>query len=123
MRSKMFWCAAAGLAVLAGLMVTVRADEEDHTPSPTTRPARMQQGGEGALHRGMEDMGRAFKQLQTQVADPGKNESSLALLAQMQTLTVAGKTDVPRLVQRMPATQQADKTNDFRIMMVDLLKL
>ena len=92
MQLRLIGCAL----VMIGLLVMARADDEVRPPAPATRPARMPRE-EGPLHHGMEDMGRAFKKLQAQVADPGKNESSLTLLAQMQSLTVSGKSECPRL--------------------------
>ena len=67
-------------------------------------------------------MGRLFKRLKSQVSDSSKNESSIDLVTQMEQVTLASKNQIPRLVQRMPTTQQADETLSYRQMMLDLFR-
>src|SRR6476620_1862710 len=74
------------------------------------------------LHHNMEAMEKPFKQLSKQIGDSSKNESSLQLVLQLQELTLASKAQIPRKVERMPATQQSEAKNDYRQMMVNLLR-
>src|SRR4051812_28807626 len=74
------------------------------------------------LHHNMESMEGPFKKLQSQVKDSGKNESSLALVVQLQQLTLASKDQLPRMVSKMPTTQQAEEKTNYRQMMVNLLR-
>jgi hypothetical protein len=101
------------------------ADEDaprDRRP-PTTGPAQMRSDQRPpSLHRDMEAMGRLFKRLKSQVNDASKNDDSLALVAQMQQLTLGTKSLVPAMVAKMPTTQQAQETKNYRHMMIDLFR-
>src|SRR4051812_15319264 len=80
------------------------------------------EAGKQDLHHNMEAMEKPFKQLGKQISDSSKNESSLQLVLQLQQLTLASKSQIPRKVDRMPATQQAEAKSDYRQMMVNLLR-
>lgn len=74
------------------------------------------------LHHNMEAMEQPFKQLYKQIKDPSQNSSSLELVMELQRLTLASKTQLPKKVTTMPSTQQAEASNDYRQMMVNLLR-
>ena len=111
-----------------GFSIAAMADDDDHgehTVPPPPPPSRTQgQGREQGnnLHQQMENMGRLFKRLKAQVSDSTKNESSIDLVTQMEQVTLASKNQIPRLVQRMPTTQQSDETLSYRQMMLDLFR-
>ena len=121
------------LSVIAAVVIgfglyAMGADDDDHGErQPSPPPTRMQgqpgpQGREAGLHQQMETMGRLFKRLKSQVSESAKNASSLDLVTQMEQATLACKNQTPRLVQRMPTTQQADETLSYRQMMLDLFR-
>jgi hypothetical protein len=103
------------LVVVAFGFYAMGADDEQRPAAPSTRPSRV-------LHEQMESMEKPFKQLTSQVGDKSKNASSLQLVEQLQRATLACKTEIPRKVQRMPATQQGEETSNYRQMMVNLLR-
>jgi hypothetical protein len=88
------------------------------------RGAGAARGGAQAvnLEQQMSAMGRAFKQLQAQIKDKTKNESSLTLIMQMESATAASKLAVPPSIRRLPEADRPKQTTDYRSMMTNLLK-
>jgi hypothetical protein len=99
-------------------------DEPRERRAPTTGPASQMRSDQRppSLHRDMEAMGRLFKRLKSQVNDPAKNQDSLTLIVQMQQLTLGTKNLAPAMVTKMPTTQQAQETTNYRYMMIDLFR-
>jgi hypothetical protein len=119
MRMKQLWTLAAVVVVGFGFYAMGADDNDEHRPPAPPPPPREREMG---LHQQMENMGRLFKKLKSQVADSSKNQSSLDLVLQMEQATLAAKSQAPPMVARMPATQQAEGRNDYRQMMVTLFR-
>jgi hypothetical protein len=99
------------------------ADSDRDQRPPATMPSMSMSGSRPpGLHQDMETLGRLFKQLRTQITDSTKNASSLELLSQMEQATFASKSQVPGKVMHLPTTQQAEETNNYHQMMVNLLR-
>jgi soluble cytochrome b562 len=62
----------------------------------------------------MDHMGRAYRKLKKQVADPSKNASSLQLLATMQQAAKEALEFTPEKTADLPADQQAKFVDDFK---------
>ena len=124
MRFNRFFSVIALLVVGFGFYAMGADDEssERRPPAPPPPPREREGGREAGLHQQMENMGRLFKRLKSQVSDSTRNDSSLDLVVQMEQLTLASKTQIPQIVNRMPATQQAEGKNDYRQMMVTLFR-
>src|SRR5262245_35367184 len=118
MKNRTGWLALCAAILVAGALIG-RAQEQpaQPTPRPSTRPARPEN-----LDRNMEAMGRAFKKLQAQVKDASQNESSLALVAQMQQSTLAAKAQIPDPVAKLSGEERAKQLTEYRLMMVSLLR-
>src|SRR5438874_3433436 len=122
MRLKQLSSLVAVVVVGFGFYAMGADDERDDRP-PMPPPAREgREARDAGLHQQMENMGRVFKRLQSQLADSSKNDSSLEFLTQMEQATLACKSQIPAKVMRMPATQQAEQKSDYRQMMVKLFR-
>jgi hypothetical protein len=89
----------------------------------TTSPAQDKPRPANPLHDEMEAIGKAFKQLKTQIGDASKNESSLTLLQEMQRRTLAAKSMTPRGAATRPSDQQASYLLEYRTDMLHMLRL
>jgi hypothetical protein len=121
MKTRMMWLVSAGLVLaIAGMIVGAQEQGPQQQPPPArpaSRPARPEN-----LHRNMEAMERAFKKLQSQVKERSQNESSLALVTQLQQYTLAAKSQVPDPVAKLSGEERAKQLAEFRMMMVGVLR-
>lgn len=108
-----FVVAVMGLTVSPALLTSARAEEG----KPATPPA-----GADDLHHGMEAMGKTFKALKGQINDPTKNQSSLALVEELEKQTLAAKGMTPRGASTRPTDERAKYLADYRIDMANLLR-
>jgi soluble cytochrome b562 len=86
------------------------------TPAGTTSPAAAPADTEKKtdLEVRMDNMGRAYRKLKKQVADPTQNASSLALLATMQKAATEALDFTPAKAADLPQDQQAKFVDDFK---------
>jgi hypothetical protein len=82
------------------------------TPVPAAAPADDDKKTD--LEVRMEHMGRAYRKLKKQVADPTQNTSSLKLLATMQEAAKEALEFTPAKAADLPADQQAKFEDDFK---------
>jgi len=66
------------------------------------------------LEMRMDRMGKAFRKLKKQVADPAQNASSLELVATMQAAAKEALDFTPAKTADLPADQQAKFVDDFK---------
>jgi hypothetical protein len=129
--SKRLFIVACTALSLAMLTPVLRAEEEkEHHAPPTTQRGQGGAGGQRQmqqrpvnLEHEMENMGRAFKRLNSQISDSAKNASSLELIQQIQASTVAAKSVVPGKIAKLPEAERAEKLKDYRSMLLSLLRL
>jgi hypothetical protein len=81
-------------------------------PTPTAAPADDEKKTD--LEVRMDHMGRAYRKLKKQVADPAQNASSLKLLATMQEAAKEALEFTPEKAADLPADQQAKFEDDFK---------
>jgi hypothetical protein len=72
------------------------------------------------LHKQMEILQDAVKQLRRQVKDPARNPQSLELVVQMQTSVILAKTYVPPLAQTLPEEKRPEFLMGYRKKMIEL---
>ncbi|HTU01313.1 MAG TPA: cytochrome b562, partial [Candidatus Sulfotelmatobacter sp.] len=72
------------------------------------------------LEMRMDRIGKAFRKLRKQVADPAQNASSLELLAAMQAAAKEAIEFTPAKAEDVPADQRAKFVEDFRSGIRDL---
>lgn len=96
-------CAAFTVALAAGV---AQQPQDNPRPRPNMRAAD-----------------RAFKQLQTLVADAAKKQEALDLLQQMQVELLQAKAKRPPRTDKTDAGLQAKFLSDYRMMTADLLAL
>ena len=96
-------CTALSFVIVTPIL---RAEDEKEHKAPTT-----QRGAQRAvnLEHEMENMGRAFKKLNGQISDAGKNASSIVFIQQIQASTVAAKAVVPGRIARLRDAESAEK--------------
>lgn len=131
--SKRLIAIVCSILVLAVASPALFADEEnEHKTPPTTqrgpRPDGMRPPGQRPLggkdlEHSMESMERSLKKLESQIADPAKNASSIELIQQIQAATLVAKSIVPGRIMRLPEAERAEKIKDYRSMMISLLRL
>jgi hypothetical protein len=121
------------VALVALMMFTMipsaRAQErEERGERGEGRAATTQPGARGArgaqpvnLEREMENMGRAFRRLQSTVKDKSQNAASLDAIQAFEAAAVASKSAVPPMVARLPEDQRQPQLMKYRQMMVNLL--
>lgn len=80
------------------------------------------QHDEKPLEKAMSGIGKAYKALGRQIKDASKNESSLALVAEMQKQTVVAKGIVPDTIAEAPAADRAKMVVIYRKLMGQTLK-
>jgi hypothetical protein len=86
------------------------------TPAGSSTPAAAPADDEKKtdLEVRMDHMGRAYRKLKKQVADPTQNASSLQLVATMQTAAKEALEFTPAKAADLPADQQAKFEEDFK---------
>jgi hypothetical protein len=117
MKSKQRWLAALVILVLAIVVIPVlRADDDDHDD-------HQEPAGKVSLEHEMGAMGKAYKIIRKQVADPKQNASTLAAVLELEQHTVLSKGAVLRSAATMP-TEDAKKAKqaDFQGDMITLLR-
>ncbi len=114
------------LALLLSLPILAPALSFGQTPPPapggsgapavTPAPAAASDDDEKKtdLEVRMEHMGRAYRKLKKQVADPAQNGASLKLLATMQQSAKEALEFTPAKAADLPADQQAKFEEDFK---------
>jgi hypothetical protein len=123
---------ALPLALIALMLFTMipstRAQEREERSEREGRAATTQPGARGArgaqpvnLEREMENMGRAFRRLQSTVKDKSQNAATLEAIQAFEAAAVASKSAVPPMVARMPEDQRQPQLAKYRQMMVNLL--
>jgi soluble cytochrome b562 len=118
---KKFVLALALPVALPLLPAALRADE---TPPPAAAPAA-QAGAPSEekktdLEVRMDKIGKAFRKLRKQVADPAQNASSLDLVKTMQDAAKEAPTFTPEKAADLPEDQRAKFTDDFKAGIQDL---
>jgi hypothetical protein len=94
-------------------------------PSNAPPPARGRGRGPAmpaSLGSAMQDMDRAFRALQAEVADPAKLDQALKDIATMQRDAAISKTLTPPSVNRLADDKKAAATESYRLKMVGLMK-
>src|SRR5580692_11744145 len=82
------------------------------SPAPGVAPADDEKKTD--LEIQMDRMGKAYRKLKRQVADPAQNEASLQLLATMQAAAKQAADLTPAKTADLPADQQAKFVDDFK---------
>lgn len=111
-RPALAWLAASLiLSPLAGA-----ADEPPAAPAPAVAPAAAPTPTEKKteLELRMGRVGKAFRKLRKQVADPTQNAASLALLATMQDALKEAVDLTPAKADDVPADQRAKFIEDYK---------
>jgi soluble cytochrome b562 len=94
------------------------ADTPDTPPPPTTAPAVSAAAPDSEkkteLEMRMGRMGKAFRKLKKQVADPAQNASSLELLSTMEAAAKEAIDLTPAKAEDIPAEQRPKFEDDFR---------
>lgn len=99
--------------------VVFAADTPDTPPPPPTTapavaPAAPDTEKKTELELRMDRMGKAFRKLRKQVADPAQNASSLQLLSTMEDAAKEAIDLTPAKAEDIPADQKAKFVDDFK---------
>jgi soluble cytochrome b562 len=112
---------ALALALLLALPLLPKALRAEDTPAAAPAPAVVPApAGAPAeekktdLELRMDKVGKAFRKLRKQVADPAQNASSLELLKAMQDAAKEAVTFTPAKAADLPEDQRAKFTEDFK---------
>jgi len=103
------------LALLLALPLVSPILSATDTPAPGASPSAG--GGDEKkteLETRMERVGKAFRKLKKQVADPAQNASSLQLLATMQDALKEAVGLTPEKASDLPADQRAKFVDDYK---------
>ncbi len=111
----------AALAVLTAIPVLSPALFAADVPAappqataPAAAPAAHEDEKKTDLEMRMDRIGKAFRQLRKQVADPAQNASSLELLSKMQAAAKEAVEFTPKKAEDIPADQRAKFEEDFK---------
>jgi hypothetical protein len=106
------------LALLLALPVAspiLAADQPANPPAPNSAPAAGHDDEQKTeLEMRMDRMGKAFRQLKKQVADPAQNASSLGLVSTMQDAAKEAVDLTPAKAADIPEDQRAKFVDDFK---------
>jgi len=107
------------LALLLALPIASPILAAADAPAGPPPPGAAPRGGGDDEHKTeletrMDRIGKAFRQLRKQVADPAKNASSLELLATMQAAAKEAEGLTPAKTADLPADQRAKFVEDFK---------
>jgi hypothetical protein len=108
---------------LVALSLPLSAVAQPQPQSPAAQPVAAPANGAPAqsLERNMSAMNRAFRTINTNVKDKTKNEATLAAVVQLQTATLAAKSQLPDAVEKMTGDEKAKNVAEYRGMMAKLL--
>lgn len=67
------------------------------------------------LHDIMKDLGKNFKAVGKQVTDPSKNQNTLALVRDMESLLADALEEIPETVAELPVDQQEAKQVEYKL--------
>jgi soluble cytochrome b562 len=99
----------------------LRADDTPPAaPAPAVAPAAPAEEKKTDLEMRMDKVGKAFRKLRKQVADPTQNASSLDLLKTMQEAAKEAAAFTPEKAADLPEDQRAKFTEDFKAGLQDL---
>ena len=109
----------ATLAILASTpflspALSAADDPAPQAAAPAAAPAAHEDEKKTDLEMRMDRIGKAFRQLKKQVADPAQNASSLELLAKMQAAAKEAVDFTPKKAEDIPADQRAKFEDDFK---------
>jgi hypothetical protein len=110
------WRSSFQLVLAASAAVAVTASVTIWAQAPAAQ---------GQARRPQEDMtamGRGFRTLGSQIADKTKNDSSLALVAEMEQSSVSAKDAVPPLVAALPDAERGARLVAYKKEMVKLIR-
>src|ERR1700733_13140834 len=110
--------AVVGLMLATPIFVSSSQGQE----APTTRPAARGRGRGPSLGGDMRAMGQAFGKIQAQYQDPAQNESTLTYLATFEAQVVTAKSALPPTITRMPEADRKKATDEYRLMLRNLLR-
>lgn len=102
------WVAVAAMTLTAAAVVPSVLLGQDAAPK---RPAE-----------DMTAMGRAYRTLGQQIKDATKNESSLQILAQLETSSISAKGAIPPTISALPEADRAAKLADYKKEMIKLIR-
>jgi len=91
---------------------------EDAKPKPAAGEEKHTE-----LSEKMEKLNGAYRRLKRQIADPAKNESSLAFIATIKTLTEASLAYKPEFTAEQPAADQAKFVERYQAEMKKMIEL
>lgn len=98
------------LLILGGVMLV---------PRPATVAADAH--GNDELHEAMEEMNGLYRTIRRQTRDETKNAETADAIAEMASMALAAKAHIPAMVAELPADQQGDLANQYRLMMNELV--
>jgi soluble cytochrome b562 len=110
----------ASVLLLALPLMPTAAPAQDAAPAPaapataTAAPAAAPEEKKTELEKRMDRMGKAFRKLRKQVADPSQNASSLELLSTMEAAAKEAIDLTPAKADDVPADQRAKFIEDFK---------
>jgi hypothetical protein len=116
-RSACLWLLAFSL--LTPIVASADTPPADAPATPASAPAPDSEK-KTDLEMRMDRIGKAFRKLKKQVADPAQNASSLALVATMQAAAKEAIDFTPEKAQDIPADQRAKFEDDFKAGIRDL---
>ena len=105
-------------ALLAVAVIVVASIAVVASNGQTTQPTHDPK----ALHKEMEAMNRSLQKLTRQIKDKSKNESSLAVVGELQQHTIACKLMMPTGATTQPADQQPKYVAEYRRQMAEVLR-
>jgi soluble cytochrome b562 len=114
-RSVCIWLVAFSI-----LTPILSAEDTPAAPAAAAAPAAPDSEKKTDLEMRMDRIGKAFRKLRKQVADPAQNASSLELLATMQAAAKEAIDYTPEKAQDIPADQRAKFEDDFKAGIKDL---
>lgn len=107
---------ALGLSVAIGTVCSTISLAADAPAAPAHKEDHE------ALEHAMEQMGKAFKGLRQQIADPTKAPANLELIATLQRGTVEAKRHLPPSIMHLPEADRKTKAVEYQQMMINLLR-
>ncbi len=116
-RAACIWLLA--FSILTPILSAADTPAADTPAAPASAPAPDSEK-KTDLEMRMDRIGKAFRKLRKQVADPTQNASSLDLLGTMQAAAKEAIDFTPEKAQDLPADQRAQFEDDFKTGIKDL---